>query len=435
MEILLLFGLILLNGLFAMAEIALVASRKARLQKMADAGDSAAARALRLGNDPTRFMSTVQIGITSIGILSGMLGQSALEAPIEHWLLARGLPDESSGVIATAIVVALITYFAIVVGELVPKRLGQLHPERIARLMALPMSVLARAAGPFVRILSGSTHLALRLLGVRQSDTPAGVTTEEIHAVLEEGTSAGLIEVQEHAMVRNVFRLDDRNIASVMVPRADFVSLDLQDPLERLIDKVANSAYSRFPVCNGDPANIVGVVTARQVLLRALDRAHFRLADFLEKPVFVPESLTALELLDTFRTTDTRLTLVINEYGDVQGLVTVHDLIEAITGEFSPDASDDAWAIAREDGSWLLDGMIPVVELKDRLGLRGLPEEERSLYNTLSGLMMLLLGRLPRTTDRVTWEDWRFEIIDMDGNRIDKVLASRLPPASENDHD
>ena len=434
MEITLLLFLILLNGAFAMSEIALVTARKARLQKLAEEGDPAAARAIRLGQDPTRFMSTVQIGITSIGVLNGIVGQNALEGPLADWLKGLGIPAEISHVSATALVVVAITYFSIVLGELVPKRLGQMHPETIARLVSLPMSALSRLVAPFVQLLSGSTHLVLRLLGARQA-ADSGVTQEEIHAVLAEGTESGLIEHQEHQMLRNVFRLDDRNIASVMVPRADIISLSIHDPLDVILDKVSNTSYSRFPVCEGGLGDIIGVVTAKQVLLHALHRETFQLSTFMEKPIFVPESLTALELLETFRTSNTRLTLVINEYGDVQGLVTVHDLLEAITGEFSPDASEESWAIVRPDGSWLLDGMIPVVELKDKLGIRQLPEEDRGLYNTLSGLLMMLLGRMPHTTDLIELEGWRFEIIDMDGNRIDKVLAIRLQADGENAHD
>lgn len=425
MEITLLLFLIVLNGLFAMSEIALVTARKARLQKLAEEGDTSAARAIGLGSDPTRFMSTVQIGITSIGVLNGIVGQSALEAPLAAWLQGIGLADEASHLTATALVVITITYFSIVLGELVPKRLGQMNPEGIARLVSLPMSWLSRLTGPFVWFLSASTHLILRLLGARQA-ADSGVTQEEIHAVLAEGTESGLIEQQEHQMLRNVFRLDDRNIASVMVPRVDIISLSIHDPLDVILDKVTNTSYSRFPVCEGGLGNIIGVVTAKQVLLHALHRECFQLSSFMEKTVFVPESLTALELLETFRTTNTRLTLVINEYGDVQGLVTVHDLLEAITGEFTQDSSEESWAIARPDGSWLLDGMIPAVELKDRLGIRVLPEEDRGLYNTLSGLIMMLLGRMPRTADRVEWGGWMFEIVDMDSTRIDKVLASRL---------
>lgn len=434
MEITLLLFLILLNGLFAMSEIALVTARKARLQKMAEEGDPSAARAIRLGQDPTRFMSTVQIGITSIGVLNGIVGQSALEGPLSLWLQGLGVPDEASHISATALVVVGITYFSIVLGELVPKRLGQMYPEGIARLVSLPMGWLSRLTGPFVHLLSGSTHLILRLLGVRNDNGPA-VTQEEIHAVLAEGTDAGIIEAQEHQMVRNVFRLDDRNIASVMVPRADIISLSIHDPLDVVLDKVTQTSYSRFPVCDGGLSDVIGVVTAKQVLLHALNPERFQLSAIMEKPVYVPESLTAMELLDTFRNTNTRLTLVINEYGDVQGLVTVHDLLEAITGEFKQDTSEESWAIQRPDGSWLLDGMIPAVELQDKLAIRVLPEEDRGLYNTLSGLIMVQLGRMPRTTDRITWDGWTFEIMDMDGTRIDKVLASRTAEVNENFHD
>jgi len=427
MEIAILLALILVNGLFAMSEIALVTARKARLQRLIDDGDRGAMEAVKLGEDPTRFLSTVQIGITSIGVLNGVVGESTLAAPLGVWLQGFGLPSSTSGYVATAIVVAGLTYFSIVLGELVPKRLGQLAPESIARMAARPISFLAVASTPFVKLLSGSTRLVLRLLGVKANRGPA-VTEEEIHALLVEGSEAGVIEQHEHTMVRNVFRLDDRQLASLMVPRGDVIYLDVEDTEEENLRRIEGSDHARFPVVRGGMHDILGVVSARQLLARRLRGEKAELTAVLQPAVFVPESVTGMELLENFRSSGGQIAFVIDEYGEVLGLVTLQDLVEAITGEFKPDAAGEEWAVQRDDGSWLLDGLIPIPELKDRIGLRNVPEEDKERYHTLSGMLLLLLGRLPQTADTVQWGDWKFEIVDMDGKRIDKVLASRVQP-------
>ena len=430
MEIAILLALIVLNGVFAMSEIALVTARKARMQKLIDEGDRSAAAAVKLGEDPTRFLSTIQIGITSIGVLNGIVGEAALAQPLSVWLLTLGLPESAAQVTATALVVVLITYFSIVVGELVPKRIGQSNPETLARLVARPIDLLAIATKPFVLLLSASTKGLLRLLGVQQN-SGSSVTEEEIHAMLEEGTSAGVIESHEHTMVRNVFRLDDRQIGSLMVPRSDVVTLDLELSFEENMARVEASDHPRYPVVLGDLNNVVGIVNARRWLSQALRGELRELAQQpLQEPLYVPETITGMELLDNFRSSDEHMAFVIDEYGEIQGIVTLHDLIEAITGEFRPRDPHTSWAVQREDGSWLLDGLIPVPELKDRLGLDSVPDEERGRYHTLSGMMMLLTGRLPRVADSVSWEGWQLEIVDMDGRIIDKVLATRLCEAT-----
>ncbi|MBX3148040.1 MAG: HlyC/CorC family transporter [Gemmatimonadales bacterium] len=425
MAIALLVGLILLNGLFAMSEIALVTARKARLTKLAGAGDGAAQVALRLGEDPTRFLSTIQIGITSIGILNGIVGEAVFAGPFALWLSSVGLNEAAASILATGLVVIVITYVSIVIGELVPKRLGQLSPESVARLVARPMLLLAKLTRPFVHLLSFSTNTILRLMGVRNS-TSASITEEEIHAFLAEGSEAGVIEREEHEMVRNLFRLDDRKLGSLMVPRADIVYLDTKAPITENMARVADSVHSRFPVCDGDLDNLVGVVTAKQILAQTLKGETPDIQTGLLTPAFVPETLTGLELLESFRTNHMSAAFVLDEYGGIKGLVTLQDLLEAVTGELSTPGGGDAWALQREDGSWLLDGTIPIPELKDRLGIRQLPEEDAGRYHTVSGMMMLLLGRVGATGDRVQWDNWTFEIVDMDEKRIDKVLASRV---------
>jgi putative hemolysin len=422
MDVAILFALILLNGLFAMSEIALVMSRKARLQPLAEAGDPGAVAALRLHDEPTQLLSTIQIGITSISILNGIVGEAALAPVLAEWLRGQGFQGRIVDYASTALVVVLITYFSIVLGELVPKRLGQLDPEAVARRVARPMELLAAIARPFVKLLAGSTQLVLRAFGLKDAQARP-VTQEEIHALLLEGSDAGVIEEEEHDMVRNVFRLDDRQIGSLMVPRRDVISLDINLPWEENAKRIEESGHTRYPVVRAGLREIIGVISARSLLKRALRGQAPDWKSDLQPPVFVPESLTGMELLQNFRASGVQLAFVVDEYGEVLGIVTLRDVLQAITGEFRSGRAEDQWAVKRNDGSWLLDGLIPIPELKDRLELKGLPEEER--YHTLSGMLMMLLGRLPQTADSAEWDGWRFEIVDMDGKRIDKVLASR----------
>jgi putative hemolysin len=422
MDVAILFALILLNGLFAMSEIALVMLRKARLQPLAEAGDPGAVAALRLHHEPTQLLSTIQIGITSISILNGIVGEAALAPLLAEWLRGQGFQGRIVDYASTALVVVLITYFSIVLGELVPKRLGQLDPEAVARRVARPMELLAAIARPFVKLLAGSTQLVLRAFGLKDAQARP-VTQEEIHALLLEGSDAGVIEEEEHDMVRNVFRLDDRQIGSLMVPRRDVISLDINLPWEENAKRIEESGHTRYPVVRAGLREIIGVISARSLLKRALRGQAPDWKSDLQPPVFVPESLTGMELLQNFRASGVQLAFVVDEYGEVLGIVTLRDVLQAITGEFRSGRAEDQWAVKRNDGSWLLDGLIPIPELKDRLELKGLPEEER--YHTLSGMLMMLLGRLPQTADKAEWDGWRFEIVDMDGKRIDKVLASR----------
>jgi putative hemolysin len=432
LDVTLLVFLILLNGLFAMSEMALTASRKARLQVMVEGDEPGAQAAMDLHENPTKFLSTVQIGITSIGILNGIVGEAAFSQPLAHWLArAFGMHAGMASVGATALVVVIITVLTIIFGELVPKRLGQTHPEAVARLVARPMNWLSTATRPLVALLTISTNAILRLLGVR-GESARAVTEEEIAASLEEGLDAGVIEAQEHQMVRNVFRLDDRQIGGMMIPRAEIVWLDASQPFDALLAQMSESGHARYPVCRGSLDDVQGVIGAAHLLLPLARGEKPEIAAHLVPPVFVPETLSGMELLEHFRNSGTDIVFVVDEYGAVQGLITERDLLEAITGEFGAPSDENSWAIQRDDGSWLLDGLIPVPELKDRLELKELPEEGRGRYNTLAGMIMLLLGRLPRTTDTVEWEGWRFEVVDLDGKRVDKVLVARIEePAAE----
>ncbi len=427
MEFAILLGLILLNGLFAMSEIALVTARKSKLQKMADEGDSAAAAALSLGADPTRFLSAIQIGITSISILNGIVGESVFAPPVAIFLNNIGVPTNVSGYLATGIVVVLITYFSIVLGELVPKRIGQISPEPLARMMAKPMLALATITKPFVWLLSASTKVLLNVLlkpfGISAA-TEQQVTEEEIHAIIEEGSEAGVIEDQERQMLRNVFRLDDRQMSSLMVPRADIAFLDIALPLEANLKIVSESPHSRFPVCRGGLQDVLGVVSTKLLLAQRLRGEQTDLQAHLTQPLYVPETLNGMELLEQFKASSVHMAFVVDEYGELQGLVTQQDLLEAITGEFKPQHAEDAWAVQRDDGSWLLDGNIPIPELKDLLSLRTVPEEDKQHYHTLAGMLLLEMGRVPQTSEHITWEGWKLEVVDMDAKRIDKVLAT-----------
>lgn len=431
MDIALLVFLILLNGLFAMSEMALSASRKARLQVMVEAGEAGAQAAMDLHDNPTKFLSTVQIGITSIGVLNGIVGDAAFSGPLSSWLLERlPLSQRAAELTATALVVLIITVLSIIFGELVPKRLGQMYPETVARLVAPPMEWLSAATRPLVAVLAFSTEGILRLMGVR-AGPPRSVTEEEIAASLEEGLDAGVIEAQEHQMVRNVFRLDDRQIGSMMIPRAEIEWLDVNASPEQTLRVIAEGDHSRYPVCRGGLDDVIGVVAAHSLLKPLSEGRGPALAEHLEPPVFVPETLSGMELLEHLRTSGAELVFVVDEYGAVQGVITVRDVLEAITGEFGTPTDEDAWAVQREDGTWLVDGLIPVPELKDRFDIKELPEEDRGRYNTLAGMIMLLLGRLPRTTDRVEWGGWRFEVVDLDGKRVDKVLVTRQADAHQ----
>ncbi|MBI3153802.1 MAG: HlyC/CorC family transporter [Burkholderiales bacterium] len=436
MDTALLVLLILLNGVFAMAEMGLTAARKARLQVMAEMGQGGARAAMQLHDDPTRWLSTVQIGITSIGLLNGIVGEAAFAAPLAQWMESSwGLGQRAASVVSTAGVVVLITYATIVFGELVPKRVGQMYPELVARLVARPMAAVALATKPFVWLLSASTRTALKLLGIAGPPAGASVTEEEIAAQLEEGLDAGVIEAAEHQMVRNVFRLDDRQIGSMMIPRAEIDWIDADEPIESVLAEMFELGRTRYPVCRGGLDDVIGVVGAHRLLQPLAQGRSPVLAEHLDPPVFVPETLTGMELVEHFRRNDADLVFVVDEYGAVQGLITERDLLEAIAGELGEASVEEAWAVQRADGSWLMDGLIPVTELKDRLALRELPDEDRGRYNTLAGMVMLLLGRLPATADLVEWGGWRFEVVDMDGKRVDKVLASQLPTPTENHDD
>ena len=424
--------LILLNGFFAMSEISIVTARRSKLQMLAEQGAPGAKLALSLSENPTRALSTIQVGITSIGILSGIVGESALVDPLSSLLIGTvHLSEATARAASMVIVVILITYFSIVIGELLPKRIGLLGADTLARFAAKPIHFLSIIALPFVKLLSVSTEFLLKCLGIKQ-DTQQ-ITEEEIHSVIDEGGQAGVIDAQEHTMVRNIFRLDDRTIASLMIPRSEVEYIDLDDSREVNMEKVLKSVYSRLPVCQGSLDEIKGVVTVRQLLKQMVQDGKPNFKVTYEPVLYVPESLTGMELLENFRKSDAALAMVVDEYGAILGLVTPHDVLEAIAGEFKPDTPEDAQIIKKSDTCFEVDGLLPIPELKDLLGIKEVPEEMADRYTTVAGMIIFLLERLPRPGDRVNWADWDFSVRQMDGRRVDRILITRLPGEDSDD--
>ena len=426
LETLVIFLLIGANGLLAMSEIAIVVARKARLQQSANSGDAGARTALELSAHPNRFLGTVQIGITLVGILAGAFGGATLAHKIER--LAVGVPALApyAGIIGVGVVVVAITFFSLVLGELAPKRIALVHAERIASAVAAPMRVLSWLAFPLVRLLGVSTDTVLRLFRVRPSTEPH-VTPEEIKILIEQGTELGVFEESEQDMIEGVLRLDERPIGAFMTPRIQMVSIDVGDPPETLRAKIVDSRHSRFPVIQGSFANVLGVVCAKDLLKQSLSGQPTNLRQALGPPLFVPETASALKVLDLFRREGTHFALVTDEYGGIQGLVTDRDILEAIVGELpSRDEPSEPEVTVREDGSFLVDGLLNIDRLKEILEIDSMPDEESGHYHTVSGFMMTQFGGIPAVGQHFEWEGFRFEVMDMDGRRVDKVLIAKV---------
>jgi putative hemolysin len=420
-EIIFIAALILVNGLLAMSEAAMVASRRARLQQQANDGDKSSRTALQLLEDPNVFLSTVQIGITLVGVLAGAIGGATLSEKLGAALARMPIIGPYGETIALGIVVVVITALSLWLGELVPKRLALHSPERIARAVAAPMLFISRAFSPLVKLLSSATNLALKLLGVKPSTEPP-ITEEELQVLIDQGTQAGIFEEAEQDMVEGVFSLGDQRVYSLMTPRTDVVYLDVDDSIEDIRKKITECEFSRFPVRQGSLDMILGIVKARDLLTRSLGGDPIRLKDMLKPAFFIPETMFASRALEIFKEKGTEILLVIDEFGGLQGLLTINDIIEEIVGEIE---MEEPQATQRQDGSWLLDGMIEVDEFKEIFKLPGLPHEDE--YETLSGFVMMSLGRVPQASDHFDWHGLRFEVIDMDGRRVDKVLVTTLP--------
>lgn len=424
LEILFIFSLIIANGVFAMAEMAVVSARKARLQHLVNEGNAKARIALELANFPDRFLSTIQIGITSVGILAGAIGGATIAEQLGSRLRAIPVLSPYSEAIGVGIVVLGITYLSLVLGELVPKRLALNNPERIASLMARPMRALSIASSPVVKLLGVSTHFILSILRIRESTEPP-VTEEEIKVLIEQGTKFGIFEESEQYMLKNVFRLGDKRVSALMTPRLDIVWLDVDAALDVIREKVVSAHYSRFPVCKGGLDNVVGIVKAREFLACSSD-SDFDWKKLIRKPLLIPESRSALDTLESFKRAHLHIALVVDEYGAVEGLVTTNDILEAIVGDITSSGQGEGYVVQREDGSWLLDGALSLDDLKEILPVGQFPGEERGLYQTLAGFIMTSLGRVPSTADSFEWRGLLFEVVDMDGKRIDKVMVTPL---------
>jgi putative hemolysin len=422
-EALVILLLIILNGVFAMSEIAVVSARKTRLEQWANEGDGKARAALELANAPNQFLATIQIGITLVGILAGAFGGATIARAIAVGLDEIPMVAPYSRPVSLAIVVLIITFLSLIIGELVPKRLALNSPERIASTMAIPMHALARLASPAVYVLDLSTDAILRVLGMRPVAEPP-VTEEEIRALIAQGTQAGMFEEAEQEMVERVFRLGDRRVSAVMTPRTEIVWVDSDDSLEEIQQTIAQSTHSRILVAQGSLDDVLGVVHAKELLLPLLRGEPLDLTATLRQPLYVPESMRALEVLELFKQSATHIALVIDEYGGVQGLVTPSDILEAIVGDLpEPGEQVDPLAVQREDGSWLLDGMLSIDDFKELFHLGRLPDEDQGVYQTLAGFVIMQLGRIPVVSDHFEWGGLRIEVVDMDGNRVDKILA------------
>lgn len=427
-ELVLLLVLFLLNGAFAMSEIAVVSARRARLAQLADSGNKGARQALALAANPTRFLSSVQVGITTIGILTGALGEAALAVHLREPLRRVSVLAPHADVLALVLVVSGLTYVSLIVGELVPKRLALTQPERIASAVASPMTILARVAGPLVYVLSRSTDAVLRLLGVRHAPRPA-VTVDEMRLLLRQGAEAGVFEPAEHEMMTNVLDLDERRVASVQTPRADIVYLDVRDDEATTLATLRETSLSHLPLCDGGLDNVIGFVSQARVLSQRLDGQPLDLRAVAEKPLFVPETMTLMTLLEQFKRTRQRIALVIDEYGAVEGLVSVADVVEAIVGDL-PGLGDEApMFVRRADGSLLVDADLDLDAFERLLGRpAALVGEARRYYNTVGGLVLHVAGRVPRTGDVFERDGMRIEVVDMDGHRVDSVLLSVVDP-------
>ena len=426
---LILFSLILVNGLFAMAELAVFSSRPTRLKQMAESGSKGARAALRLLDDPTRFLSTVQIGITLIGVLAGVYSGARFAAPLGEWLAgleALAPIVHYTGTIAYGIVVVAVTYLSLVIGELVPKRWALTNPEVMASLIARPMEMLARLSAPLVWLLQGSTELVVRTLGLRKS-TSRGLTEEEIRSMITEATRAGVFHVDEHRMIEAVLRLPDRTVRSVMIPRGDVMWLDVDDSRDTVWNAIRAGSHSRYPVCRGDLDELLGIVQTGDLADWLRDPSGGDLVSRLRAPLIVHESTQVLRLLNLFREAKLNFAVVVDEHGSIEGIVTPGNILTAIAGELPEAASEEVpEAVKRDDQSWLIDGRMAIDDVERLLGCGNMRSGDD--YTTLAGFVLAQLGRLPAAAESFRWRGLRLEVVDMDGRRIDKLLIQRLAP-------
>ena len=427
LEILIIFLLIVANGVFAMSEAAIISARKERLQQLAEAGNSQARAALELATHPNQFLATVQIGITLVGILAGAFGGATIAEEIAARLSVVPFLVPYSEVVGVGIVVLGLTYFSLIIGELVPKRLALNNAERIASAVAAPMRALSAIAAPVVRLLNVSTDVVIRVLGVKPSTEPS-ITPEEIKILIEQGTESGVFEEAEQEMIESVLRLNERRVGAFMTPRMQIVWFGIEDSAEEIQRKIANSRHSRFPVIQDSLDNVLGIVRAKDLLTQSLANQRLDLMAWLHPPLFIPENMSALKVLELFKQKGTHIALVTDEYGGIQGMVTHNDILEAIVGYIhSAGSPAEPEATRREDGSWLLDGLLPIDKLKEIFDIEKLPDEEQSHYQTVGGFVMAQVRNIPLVGQRFEWGKLYFEVVDMDGRRVDKVLVTPSP--------
>ena len=430
LEILLILILILLNGVLAMAEISLVSSREARLRQRAEAGDRGARTALELSENPSRFLSTVQIGITLVGILAGAFGGATLSEELGARLAALPGLERHGEAVGFAIVVAGITYLSLILGELVPKQIGLRSPETIASTLARPIRLLSRMSAPLVSLLEGSTSLILKMLGIRPSEEPP-VSDEEIRLLLEQGTLAGVFDAGEREIAQRALQLADRRVGELMTPRSQVVALDLDGALEEHLDRMAESGHSYFPVYQESLDQVLGMVSVKDVWPRVLRGESFRLDEVLTTSLYLPETLPAHKALEALRSHGSPIALVLDEYGGVEGVITLNDLIQAVVGEISSVTEGSSMAVRRPDGSWLFDGLLPTGEAAHLLEIGGAEAEEITEFQTLGGFVMARVSRVPQEGDRFEWQGYAFEVVDMDLRRVDKLLVRRVEEERE----
>lgn len=423
-EITLIILLIAFNALFAMAEFAIISSKSTRLKKLIEEGNSGAEAALKLSEDSTKFLSTIQIGITLIGILTGAIGGLAASGPLARYLTQFPQIAPYSSGIAVLISVAIITYFMLIFGELIPKKIALNNTEKIAAGIARPMQFFALIATPFTFIISASTDIILRIFGLDREKNKA-ITEEEIIDLIEEGTDNGAIEKSEQEMVENIFDLDDLRLGSLMIPRPDIIAINIDDSKEEIRKVITENPRSIFPVYRGNLDNLLGIIQVKDLWTHSCDLTLDSISGILKKPIFVPSSLTASELLEEFKRNKGHFALVSDEYGGIAGLVTLHDILEAIVGDIHcDDEPEDVQAVQREDGSWLIDGNMLIGDFKEHFGIDGMPQENQGQYHTIAGFIMMQLQKIPKEGDSFNWNGYRFEVTNMDVHRIDKVLVA-----------
>ena len=424
-EVLLVLCLVLANGVFAMSEMSIVSSRRVRLQHLAEGGDGGARAALELSDNPNRFLSTVQIGITVIGILAGAVAGAGLARILASQVALVPQFEPYSETIGLTVVVAAIGYLSLVLGELAPKRIALARAERIASLIARPMRFLSIVASPAVRLLGVSSDAVVRLLGVSETKGPP-ISEQEIRILIRQATEAGVFAVKEQEMVESVFHLGDRTVSSIMTPRPDVVFLDIDDTSDHLREVLSTHRFSRFPVRGNREDDVAGIVRAKDILVRVLEGEGVDLRSVIRKALFVPETASAVKTLDQMKAARAHSALVVDEFGVVVGMITYHDVLEAIVGELpSADRPDEERVVRREDGSWLVDGQLPIDEIVELLDVGKRTAGLKGPYHTIGGFVAARVGAVPRVADRVTWGGFSFEVVDMDGRRVDKLLVSR----------